>query len=123
MSATPETDDRRPKLNPLASGEERGGTLARRVGFVLGLLFAALLLFWPGLPLDASQRRVAAVTAICATYWLTLALPIAATSLLPAALFPLLGVLPAGIVAPLYMHDLIGFECAYRWAPLPARLD
>jgi sodium-dependent dicarboxylate transporter 2/3/5 len=89
------------------SGDERGGLVSRRVGLWLGLFLAALALTLPGLPLDATQRRVAAVTALCATWWLTLALPIAVTSLLPAALFPLLGVMPAGEAAPVYMHDLV----------------
>lgn len=88
-----------------ARGLDRGGPWARRVGLPLGALLALLVASAPGL--DARQRAVAAVTALCATYWLTLALPIAATSLLPAALFPLLGVLSAREVAPVYMHDLV----------------
>ena len=86
---------------------ERGGPLARRLGLLLGFALFLFLLFWPGLPLDSAQRRVAAVTALTATWWLTLALPIAATSILPAALFPLLGVISASTAASLYMHDLV----------------
>lgn len=86
---------------------ERGSPLTRRIGFFLGLALFTGFLAWPGLPLDPAQRRVAAVTALTATWWLTLALPIAATSILPAALFPLLGVLPAGTAASVYMHDLV----------------
>ncbi|MEM7309852.1 MAG: DASS family sodium-coupled anion symporter [Planctomycetota bacterium] len=78
-----------------------------RVGLVLGpVLFAALLL-WPGLPLEGDQRRVAAVTAWTAAWWITAAVPIGAASLLPAALLPLCGVLGGREVAPLYMHDLV----------------
>ena len=69
-------------------------------------LFAALL-WWPGLPLDPMQRKVAAVSALTATFWLTVAIPVGAASLLPAALFPLLGVLPAREVAPNYLRDLV----------------
>ncbi len=73
-------------------------------------LFAALL--WApglflGLSLDPMQRKVAAVSALTATFWLTVAIPVGAASLLPAALFPLLGVLPAREVAPNYLRDLV----------------
>jgi len=67
----------------------------------------AFFLVWPGLGLDGAQRAVAATTALTATLWITVALPIGATSLLPAVLFPLLGVLPARDVAPVYMRDLV----------------
>jgi len=86
-------------------GGERGR--AARHGLLLGpVLFAALLL-WPGLPLDGPQRRVAAVTALTATWWITVALPVGATALVPAVLFPMLGVMTAKEVAPVYMRDLV----------------
>ena len=78
-----------------------------RIGRWLGpALFVALLLA-PDLPLDGDQRRVAAVAAWTATWWITVAIPIGATSLLPAALLPLTGVMSGREVAPLYMHDLV----------------
>ncbi|MEM9381755.1 MAG: SLC13 family permease [Planctomycetota bacterium] len=87
--------------------EERGGPLARRVGLTLGALLFVGFLAAPGLPLDAMQRRVAAVTALTASLWLTVAIPVGAASLVPAALFPLLGVLTAREVAPIYLRDLV----------------
>ncbi|MFT4538347.1 MAG: sodium-dependent dicarboxylate transporter 2/3/5 [Planctomycetota bacterium] len=90
--------------------EERGGPIARRAGFWVGLGLFALLLFAPqliGLDLDGAQRRVAAVTALTATWWITVTLPVGATSLLPAMLFPLLGVMTAKQCAPVYMNDLV----------------
>ena len=89
------------------ASHERGSPRARRFGLVVGPLLFVVLLAWPDLPLDAAQRRVAAVTALTATLWITVALPIGATSLLPAALFPLLGVMPAKEAAPLYMTHLV----------------
>lgn len=79
----------------------------RRAGLLLGPLLAAAALWAPQLDLDPLQRRVAAVAALTATFWLTEAIPLAATSLLPAALLPLLGALPAERVAPSYMDDLV----------------
>jgi len=89
--------------------EESGATshVVRRVGLVLGPALFALFLAWTGGPLDPVQRRVAATTALTATWWITAAIPIGATSLLPAALFPLLGVMGAREVAPRYLQDLV----------------
>ncbi len=78
-----------------------------RAGLLLGPLLFLVVLSWPDLGLDSAQRRVAAVAAWTATWWITSALPVGATSLLPAALLPLLGALEARAVAPLYMHDLV----------------
>ncbi|QDU68766.1 SLC13 family permease [Engelhardtia mirabilis] len=80
---------------------------AARAGLWVGPLLAGLLLFTPGLPLDPLQRRAAAVTALVATWWLTEALPIGITSLVPAVLLPLLGVLDGRSAATAYMNDLI----------------
>jgi sodium-dependent dicarboxylate transporter 2/3/5 len=89
------------------SVEERGAPRQRRLGLAVGALGFVALLLWPDLPLDALQRRVAAVTFLTASLWVSVAIPVGAASLLPAALLPLLGVLPARAVAPLYMSDLV----------------
>ena len=86
---------------------EVGSPLARRVGGALALALFAAALFLPGLPLDAPQRRMAAVTLLTAVLWLSVAVPVGAASLAPLALLPLLGVLPAREAAQLYMHDLV----------------
>ena len=102
---------RRPLEQPEAVAErrelERGHPLARRVGLILGPLLFLFLLLGPDIGLDALQRRAAAITALTATFWLTVAIPVGATSLLPAALFPLFGVLSARDAASVYMHDLV----------------
>ncbi|MFH1438700.1 MAG: SLC13 family permease [Pseudomonadota bacterium] len=65
------------------------------------LLFAVVLLIpFPGLPMKG--RIVLATAALMACWWMTEALPIAATSLIPLAAFPLLGVLGAGEAAAHY---------------------
>ena len=78
-----------------------------RTGLIAGAVFFVILLFAPGIPLDGPQRKVAAVTALTATWWITVALPVGATALMPAILFPLLGVMSAKEVAPVYMRDLV----------------
>lgn len=74
----------------------------------LGLAVASLVggLAWgAGLPSDACAT--AAITALCAAYWVSEALPIPATSMLPFALLPMAGVLTAKDIAGAYGHDLI----------------
>lgn len=64
------------------------------VGLVAGPLLAAALLavdLPPGM--SEAARRTGAVTALMACWWITEAVPIAVTALLPIVLFPLLGVL------------------------------
>lgn len=64
----------------------------KRIGFLLGPLFFALVYFLPQLTgLDPSPRAVLGVTLWVATWWITEAMPIPATSLLPIVLLPLTG--------------------------------
>ena len=93
--------------HPDGPGGERGGQRARQAGLVMAPLCFGLLLWAPGIPLDPVQRKVAAITALTAVLWITVAIPVGAASLLPAVLFPLLGVMTARETAPLYMQDLV----------------
>ena len=78
------------------------------IGLVLGPLLFVLTLLLP-LPdgLSPEGLRVAAVALLMATWWLTEAIPIPATALLPILLFPLLGVLDGGTVTRAYGHHLV----------------
>ena len=51
--------------------------------------------------------QVAAIAALMATFWISEAIPIAATALLPIVLFPALGVMPTAKVTQFYGHHLI----------------
>ncbi len=69
----------------------------------------AALLLGAALPPDAlptQGRLVAALTAWMALWWLTEAVPVAVTALLPLALLPLLGLEPKAVAAP-YAHPLV----------------
>ena len=87
------------------SSEERGSRTAQRIGLILGPLLALLCLSLDDL--TSAQRVAAAVTALTATFWVTVAIPVGAASLLPAALFPLGGVLSAQEAATPYMSNLV----------------
>ena len=51
------------------------------------------------------EARAGYVILIMAIYWMTEALPLAATSLLPVVLFPLLGIMDTGKVCTAYMKE------------------
>jgi len=58
-----------------------------------------------GLSMDAAWT--AAITAVCAVWWVTEPIPIPATSIIPFAAFPLTGVLTHKEIATAYGHTLI----------------
>jgi solute carrier family 13 (sodium-dependent dicarboxylate transporter), member 2/3/5 len=66
-----------------------------------------MLLLPPPDGMGVDAWRVAAVGALMATWWVTEALPIAATALLPLVLFPLLGVLGMRETAAPYANPLV----------------
>ena len=78
------------------------------VGLVTGPLLMLALLLLP-LPDGMSEAglRVAAVATLMAVWWLTEAIPIPATALLPVALFPVLGVMSGADITRAYGHHLI----------------
>jgi solute carrier family 13 (sodium-dependent dicarboxylate transporter), member 2/3/5 len=80
----------------------------KRFGLFAGILVFLALLILPSLgPLDNAQQHMAAVGALMAIWWLTEAIPIPATSLLPLALFPLLGISSMQDAAIPYSNHLI----------------
>lgn len=80
----------------------------QRYGLLLGLaLFIAVLLLPPPQSMPPAAWRTAAVAVLMASWWITEALPIAATALLPLVLFPLLGVAPIGKAAPPYANPVV----------------
>jgi solute carrier family 13 (sodium-dependent dicarboxylate transporter), member 2/3/5 len=79
-----------------------GGLIARRIGLVLGLAaFVAMTLIGP--PADLSPKAWSALSllVLMIIWWVSEAIPVAATALLPLGLLPLLGVVkPAEAAAP-----------------------
>ncbi|MEZ4417365.1 MAG: SLC13 family permease [Gemmatimonadota bacterium] len=85
----------------------RGGDRLRRIGLILGpVLFGAAFLFQA--PAEhPTAGRMAAVALLMATWWITDAIPLFATALLPLALFPLLGLAGGGPTATQYFNGTI----------------
>lgn len=84
------------------------GHYRQRSGLILGPL-AAIGGYLAGAPagLTPAEWSVALVAILMAIWWISEALPLAATALVPIVAFPLLGVLPAGEVTEAYGNDLI----------------
>lgn len=75
--------------------------------FIGPALLAATLVLPPPGDMPREAWAAAGLALLMATWWVTEALPLAATALLPLALAPLLGLAPIEDVAPSYAHPLI----------------
>lgn len=78
------------------------------IGKIAACVFFAVIWFYPApADLPPAAQRLAAVTAFMAVMWLSQAIPIAATALIPLALFPLLGIQAAADVSQSYIKSSI----------------
>jgi solute carrier family 13 (sodium-dependent dicarboxylate transporter), member 2/3/5 len=81
---------------------------AKTAGLLLGpILFAAGLFLLPDWGLSQEASRVLALTVWMIAWWVTEAVPIPVTALLPLVGFPLLDVMPAGSAAAPYANPVI----------------
>lgn len=81
---------------------------AQRIGLCLGpTLFMLTLLFFAPAGLSFEARAVLATTLWVAIWWITEAIPIPATSLLPIVLLPMTGALSNASVTSAYGDDII----------------
>ena len=80
----------------------------RIIGLVLGpLLFIVLQVLPAPQNMSPTAWSVGAVAILMATWWITEAIPIAATALLPIVLFPFLGVMSTSSTTSAYANHLI----------------
>ena len=85
-----------------------GNDRAASIGLLIGpALFAAILLMPLPDGMTVEARRLLATTALMSAWWLTQAIPIAATSLIPIVMFPLLGVQSPDTVSSAYINKLV----------------
>ena len=81
---------------------------ARFLSLVAGLLIAAVAYFGTEhVGLTSEQSWTAAVTALCAMWWVLEVLPLPATALVPLVIFPLTGVLTEREAAASYGDPII----------------
>jgi solute carrier family 13 (sodium-dependent dicarboxylate transporter), member 2/3/5 len=95
---------------PAAAGVTRRALeprpLRRNHGLWVGPLLALLTLLLP-IGLEPAAQRTAAVAVLMAAWWITEALPIPATALVPLAAFPVLGILPPAQAAAPYANPVV----------------
>ncbi len=108
----------------VAVAETGFGAFGRRVGLILGPALAIGLQLLPppdGLSIEA--WRVVSLAALMVTFWVTEAIPISATALLPIAALPLIGAASIGAATAPYADPIVflfigGFilaACVERW--------
>ncbi|SFF86638.1 solute carrier family 13 (sodium-dependent dicarboxylate transporter), member 2/3/5 [Halobacillus alkaliphilus] len=112
----PKEDDRKQAGNGSGPNQPANGSggsgssfdTRQKVGIILGpLLFIVTLLFFEPEGLSGSAVAILASTLWIATWWITEAVPIPATSLLPLILFPLTGGLSGDATASSYGDNTI----------------
>lgn len=90
----------------MTSAEEPTSDWVAVIGRWVGLAVCISVLFLPTpAGLNPAGQRLAAVVSLMAIWWVTQAMPVAATSLLPIALFPALGIQSAKVVGQSYLGD------------------
>lgn len=76
------------------------------LGLWIGLIATVVLFAQPPMGgLTRVEQNLAAVTVLMATLWITQALDIAVTSLIPLVAFPVLGIQPANVVSHAYIDQ------------------
>ncbi|MDG4720990.1 MULTISPECIES: SLC13 family permease [Thalassospira] len=86
----------------------RPGALRRQIGFWCGIILAAVMIL--GSPPDGMSHaawHAAAIAALMAIWWLSEAIPIAATALIPIAVAPILSVTTINDVTVHYSNPLL----------------
>ena len=89
------------------SGSNNDGT-RKWIGLLVGAVAFVVMLCVPApVGMKSDAWSVAAVTVLMAIWWMTEAIPIPATSLIPIAAFPLLGIMPSKDATTPYANHLI----------------
>jgi sodium-dependent dicarboxylate transporter 2/3/5 len=110
MEEAPAEHTNRVKSSPggVEEGEPREYTRRQRVGLFLGpALFILMLLAPTPAGMEVVAQKMAAVALLMATWWMCESIPIPATSLLPIALFPLMGIMHTKAATAPYASHLI----------------
>lgn len=110
MDEAPAEHANRVKLSPggVEEGEPREYTQRQLIGLFLGpILFLLMLLAPTPAGMEVAAQKMAAVALLMATWWMCESIPIPATSLLPIALFPMLGIMHTTAATAPYASHLI----------------
>jgi len=89
------------------SGTPGSGAWLRWIALPAGPLLGLIAFWLPGPGLEPAARATAGVGVLMAVWWMTEAIPLAATALLPVVLFPLFGVVPVEQATAPYANHII----------------
>jgi len=81
--------------------------LSKKIGLILGPVLFLLILYFPNELISESGDRVIALAIWMVTWWITEAVSISVTALLPLVLFPLLKIMPIDEVGANYGSPII----------------
>lgn len=82
--------------------------LKNKAGLIIGITACFFILFFTNLdPENPNITRTLAIALLMAIWWMTEAVPLAITSLIPVALFPLLGIMDGKAVSSTYFNHVI----------------
>ena len=110
MDEAPAEHANRLKSTPggINEGEPQEYTKRQKIGLALGpALFLLMLLSPTPTAMSANAQKMAAVALLMATWWMCESIPIPATSLLPIALFPIMGIMKTQAATAPYASHLI----------------
>ena len=101
-------EQKQKKNKPVKPNEKKSYSRAQQVGLLLGpLLFVLTLLLFHPEGLSSEGRLILASTLWIATWWITEAIPIPVTSLMPLILLPVSGTMTGSEVTSSYGSDII----------------
>lgn len=80
---------------------------AQITGLILGPVFFFIILLFDFAPGEPVITRMAAIAVLMSVWWVTEAIPLAATAIVPIVLYPLLGILKGSATAPIYFNSTI----------------
>jgi len=80
---------------------------SQKIGLLLGPVLFCVTLFLDLDPSRSEVTRMAAVAVLMATWWITDAIPLSATALLPLVMYPVLGIMKTRECAPIYVNSTI----------------
>lgn len=83
-------------------------TNTQKAGFFGGIIISLVIFFFADLdPQNVQITKMAAIASLMAIWWVTEAIPLAVTSLIPLILFPLTGLIKGEDIASTYINDVI----------------
>ena len=80
----------------------------QKLGFISGIVVTLFVLFFVNLdPQNPQSTKMLAIAILMAIWWVTEAIPLAATSLIPLILFPFLDIMSGEDIASSYINSII----------------